>query len=107
MGQLTQQLAALDIPPLYATESTTAEDKVIHARLFALASAATWYVAEYDTEQGLAFGYADLGEPTCAEWGYVDVLELESLRWLGIPRVELDCHFTPVRFADLKEVQRA
>lgn len=107
MGKLTQKLAALNIPSLYATESTPAEDKTIHARLFALASAATWYVAEFDPEHCLAFGYADLGDPTCAEWGYISVAELESLRWLGIPRVELDLHFTPTKFADLKEVQHA
>lgn len=105
MGQLTRQLAALNIPPLYATESTPAEDKTIVARLFALASAATWYIAEFDPEQRLAFGYADLGDPTCAEWGYVSIAELESLRWLGVPRVELDANFTPTKFGDLKEVQ--
>lgn len=107
MGQLTRQLAALNIPPLYATESTPAEDKLIHARLFALASAATWYIAEFDPDEQLAFGYADLGDPASAEWGYLSIAELESLRWLGVPRVELDCHFTPVRFGDLKEVQHA
>jgi len=107
MGQLSQQLAAVNIPPLYSTESTPVEDKVIHARLFALASAATWFIAEFDPTEQLAFGYAYLGDPTCAEWGYVDVRELELLRWLGVPRVELDTHFTPTRFADLKEVQHA
>lgn len=107
MGHLTQQIAPLDIPPLYSTESTPVEDKVIYARLFALDSAATWFIAEFDPEEQVAFGYADLGDPTCAEWGYVDVRELESLRWLGVPRVELDSHFTPTRFADLKEVQHA
>ena len=105
MGQLTQQLAALTIPPHYATESTPAEDKMICARLFALASAATWYIAEYDPEDLVAFGYADLGDPTCAEWGYISIAELESLKWLGVPRIELDTHFTPTRFADPKEVR--
>lgn len=107
MGHLTRQLAALNIPPLYSTESTPVEAKVICARLFALASAATWFVAEFDPEEQVAFGYADLGDPVSAEWGYVSVAELESLKWLGVPRVELDLHFTPTRFADLKEVQRA
>ena len=105
MGHLIQQLAALNIPPLYATESTPAEDKVICARLFALASAATWYIVEFDPEEQVAFGYADLGDPTCAEWGYVSIAELESLRWLGVPRVELDANFTPTKFGDLREVQ--
>lgn len=107
MGQLSQQLAAVNIPPLYATESTPAEDKVVCARLFALASAATWYLVEYDPQDGLAFGYADLGDPGSAEWGYISITELELLRWLGVPRVELDLHFTPTKFGDLKEVQRA
>lgn len=107
MGQITRLLAALNIPPLYATESTPAEDKVICARLCALASAATWFIAEYDPEEQLAFAYADLGDPTCAEWGYVSVAELEALQWLGVPRVELDLHFTPTKFGDLKEVQHA
>lgn len=107
MGQLTRQLASLRLPPLYATESTPAEGKVIQARLFALASDATWYLVEYDPLDGLAFGYADLGDPGSAEWGYISITELELLRWLGVPRVELDRHFTPTRFADLKEVQDA
>jgi hypothetical protein len=102
MGRLTRQLAALSIPPLYATESVEANNKTIFARLFALASAATWFIAEYDPEEQLAFGYADLGDPTCAEWGYVDVRELELLRWLGVPRVELDLHFSPTKFAELE-----
>ena len=107
MGRLTNQLANLNIPPLYSTESTPAEVKVVCARLFALASAATWYIAEFDPEEQLAFGYADLGDPTCAEWGYIDLRELESLRWLGVPRVELDRHFTSTRFGNLTGVQRA
>ncbi|MBS1712641.1 MAG: DUF2958 domain-containing protein [Armatimonadetes bacterium] len=102
MGQLTQQLAALNIPPLHATESTPAEDKTIHARLFALASTATWFIAEFDVEEQVALGFVDLGDPTCAEWGYISVAALESLRWLGVPRVEFDVHFTPIRFTDLK-----
>lgn len=104
MGTLTQQLAAIGIPALYTTDLIPPERKVIHARLFALASAATWFVAEYDLDQHVAFGYADLGDPMFAEWGYIDIGELESLRWMGVPRVELDLHFTPTPFADLEEV---
>lgn len=107
MRQLKQQLAALNIPPLYSTESTPAEDKVICARLFALASAATWYIAEFDPDEKVAFGFADLGDPTCAEWGYISVAELEALRWLGVPRVELDAYFSPKRFGEIKELHHA
>ena len=107
MGQLIEQLFALNIPPLYATEATPVENKVICARLFALASAATWFIVEFDPEECIAFGYADLDNSTCAEWGYIDIRELDSLRLLGAPRVELDLHFAPCRFGGLKEVQHS
>jgi hypothetical protein len=32
---------------------------------------------------GTAFGYACLGNPNCAEWGYVDLPELEEARVLS------------------------
>lgn len=90
-----------NIPKLYATEKVDAKDKVMHARLFALGSAATWLIAEYDPKERIAFGYADLhGGGQDAEWGYISIEELESLKFLGIPRVELDAHFTPRPFAE-------
>lgn len=90
-----------NIPQLYATEKVDVKDKTIHARLFALGSAATWLIAECDPVERIAFGYADLyGGGQDAEWGYVSIEELESLKFMGIPRVELDAHFTPKRFAD-------
>ena len=88
------------IPPLYATEQVDADEKVMHARLFALGSAATWLIAEYDPEEKVAFGYCFLSNPEDAEWGYVSIAELESLKFMGIPRVELDAHFTPKPFKE-------
>ncbi len=90
-------------PRLYATEKVKAEDKKVHARLFALGSAATWLITEYDPEERVAFGYADLygqGREGGAEWGCVSIDELESLRFGIIPRVELDLHFTPKKFSE-------
>lgn len=90
-----------NIPKLYATEKVDAKDKVIQARLFALNSAATWLIVEYDPEEKVAFGYADLhGGGQDAEWGYISIAELESLKFMGIPRVEVDRHFTPKPFAE-------
>lgn len=89
-----------NIPKLYATEKVDFQDKVMHARLFALGSAATWLIAEYDPKEKIAFGYCFLGNPEDAEWGYVSVAELESLKFMGIPRVELDAHFTPKPFKE-------
>lgn len=91
------------LPALYATDSTPAEDKQVICKLFTLGSAATWLICEYSAEERLCFGYADLygqGTHGGAEWGYVSVDELESLRYMGIPRVERDLNFTPRRFAD-------
>jgi hypothetical protein len=91
------------IPRLDSTDATPFADKTIHARLFALGSAATWLLAEYDPVERIAFGYCDLfgqGEAGGAEWGYVSIDELEELRFLGIPRVEVDHHFTPKPFRE-------
>ena len=90
-----------NLPPLDSTDSTPFAEKTIVARIFALGSAATWLIAEYDPEEKVAFGYADLfGGGQDAEWGYVSIAELESLKFMGIPRVEVDAHFTPRPFTD-------
>ena len=92
-----------NIPPLYATEKVDTDDKVMHARLFALNSAATWLVAEFDPEERVIYGYCDLygqGREGGAEWGYTSLAELESLKFMGIPRVEVDAHFTPKPFKE-------
>lgn len=90
-----------DLPPLDSTDSTPFAEKTIHARLFALGSPSTCLIAEYDPEDKVAFGYADLfGGGQDAEWGYVSIEELESLKFMGIPRVEVDAHFTPRPFAE-------
>lgn len=91
----------LNLPTLDTTDGIPLQEKTIVARLFALGSPATWLIAEYDPEEKVAFGYADLfGGGQDAEWGYVSVAELESLKFMGIPRVEVDAQFTPKSFAD-------
>jgi len=79
-----------------------------------------WWVCEYDPATGTAFGYARLhGDDTNAEWGYVNLPELEALHQQGsitrtdtgrlrlLPRliVERDLHWTPrtVREAQLPD----
>lgn len=102
MRLITDQLAKT-LPTVGSTSDKSAKDIVIGAKLFALGSAATWLVAEYDAENNLIFGYADLfGQGTAggAEWGYTSLDELGSLRYMGIPRVERDIHFKPRPFAE-------
>lgn len=89
------------IPPLYATEEIEAENKMIWAKFFG--GPMTWYIAELDPETGVAFGFCNLGNDEDAEWGYVSLLELESLSAHGgLLIIERDLHFEPTRFADIQ-----
>jgi hypothetical protein len=89
-----------ELPPLYATEDTDTADKTI--RVHYVAGGCDWWLVEYDPAEGLAFGYACLGDPGCAEWGYVHLPELEAVRVRGgLVVVERDLGWTPRRVADL------
>ncbi len=52
--------------------------------------------------EALAFGYACLGDPQCAEWGYVSLVELEGVLARGVFPVERDLHWTPKPAKDCK-----
>src|SRR3954454_23030453 len=49
-----------------------------------LAPVGDWWIAEYRPETGEAFGYASLGIPGCAEWGYIALDELERRNTRGV-----------------------
>lgn len=89
------------IPALYATEDTPAADKTIHAHYFAGGS--DWWIAEYDPETGMAYGYARIGGlADCAEWGYISLPELETINVRGgLIVVERDLHWIPRPFATI------
>lgn len=65
------------VPPLYGTEGQSFSERLVHLHYFA--GAADWWVVELDPVSGLAFGYACLGDPELAEWGYISLPELEEL----------------------------
>lgn len=92
------------VPPLYATESTPLPDKVVWIHYFA--GACDWYVMEYDPAEGLAFGWADLGDPQNAELGYMTLGELRDLLVMtreGLPVVVgRDLGWEPVRFSEVR-----
>src|SRR3990172_8971022 len=91
-----EELARL--PKLYSTESTRAEDKIIHMKFFL--GPATWYVAEYEPKERLFFGYADLGDPVNAEWGYIPFDELRELNVHGV-EVDRNLYWKPKKFREL------
>lgn len=82
------------VPRLYETEGQPFAEKVLHLHYFA--GGCDWWLAEYDPSEGLGFGYACLGDPDNAEWGYVSLPELEGVNLHdGLVIVERDLHWSP------------
>lgn len=97
------------VPGLYTTENVPIADKVIHLHFFT--GGMDWYVAEVDKEDlSLGFGYANLGDPQNAEWGYVDLIEMGDLvirHPSGLLQiVERDLHWTPRPFGTIEKENR-
>lgn len=84
----------VDIPNLYATENVRLADKTIQAHYFL--GACDWWVVEYNADERIAWGYACLGDPGCAEWSNVSLTELEAINVHGVWVVERDLYWEPV-----------
>jgi hypothetical protein len=82
---------------LQATEHVTLAQEVVHLHFFI--GACDWYVAELDDGSWEAFGYADLGDPQNAEWGYFSLPELEAVVVGPGLVVERDLDWTPQPFS--------
>lgn len=88
------------LPPLYATEDTETADKTVRVHYFV--GGCDWWLVEYDPAEGRAFGYVCLGHLDAAEWGYVDLPELEAVCvHRGLVVVERDTDWTPRRVSEL------
>ncbi len=83
------------LPRLYETDGTSLEDKVIGMHFFL--GACDWYAVEYSPADRVFFGYANLGNDRCAEWGYFSLDELVSLRTRQGFEVDRDLHWTPTK----------
>ena len=101
------------IPALDATAEQEPADTIIWLDYFGVAG--DWWITELDAAEGYAFGYVRLSAcPEFAEWGSIDLAELEQLtvslpvsvhtadglrrgRPLTVVGVERDRHWTPVR----------
>jgi len=95
-----KQLAAM--PRLYATDGDDAGEKIIHGHFFL--GGCDWYVAEYDPDDRLFFGYAILNEDyDNAEWGYVSYDELLELK-SGAVEVDWDMHWKPVKAGAVEKI---
>jgi hypothetical protein len=63
-----------------------------------------WFISEYDGED-LFFGYAIIGNPEFAEWGYISFTELKQIRIP--PGIEVDCEFLdpPLKSSEIEEIK--
>ena len=94
-----------NMPKSYETEETDTPDKIVHLHYFLGGS--DYYIIEKDKGspddvlkgiQQQAYGYAILnGDLINAEWGYISIAELIE------NNVELDLHWEPIKFCELKK----
>ena len=78
-----QELLA-HLPRLYQTEPIPTQKKIIHLHFFF--HNYDWFAAEFDGEDEF-FGYACLGDPDMAEWGYFSLAELKAVK-TGVPVID-------------------
>ena len=97
---LTKALAA-KIPPLYSTESTPTDQKLVAVKFFSPYSNWTWYVVEGQAEENGDWTFFGLVEGHCKEWGYFTLSELENQHKGGVPLVERDKWFTDKTVAEV------
>ena len=89
------------LPPLYGTEDTPTEDKMVVQHYFVPWGAGDWFITEgsHEGEDFIMYGYGGLPEP---EWGYVSLNEMESVRGPFGLKIERDLHWTKKKFSDIK-----
>ncbi len=93
------------LPSLYATETVPLEEKLIQMHFFLGGS--DWYVAEYDANDRLFFGYAILNNDLeNAEWGYISYDELRSVSVRGL-EVDRDLHWQPRTAIQVDKIRAA
>ena len=71
------------LPRLYANEKTQTPIAaiIIHAHFFV--AGFDWWIAEYDGDD-IFWGFANLNDDLCAEWGYISFAELKSIGTSGM-----------------------
>lgn len=99
MKLLTKELLK-KLPKLYSqpAHENPEEEMVFYVKLFTPDSNWTWYIAEYDPENEIAWGYVCGHEK---EFGTIDIKELKEVRGpFGLP-VERDRWFDTIKEKEL------
>ena len=86
------------IPKLYETDGIPFEKKTIHQKWDLKKVNFYWLIAELDRKENLAFGYANLNDDICAEWGYISIEELMD------NGAELDRTWKPCSFVEAQKI---
>ena len=97
------------IPVLYKTESVSLKNKLIYLHFFI--GNCDWYIAEYDREQDLFWGFAILnGDYDCAEWGYISFDEMKQIK-INPFGLEIDCErgngWEPRKACEIENIKKA
>jgi hypothetical protein len=99
MTLLPKEIAG-SIPALYAQEEK-GEEAVVHVKFFLPGTGWTWYVTEFDSENGIFFGLVRGLE---TEYGNFTLHELESARGPFGLRIERDLYWKPKTLAAVKRM---
>ncbi len=76
------------VPGLYETEDVPLKEKLVHLHFFI--NGCDWYICETDKGKDIMWGFCILNNDyEMAEWGYVSLSELRSIKIAGW--VEVDC----------------
>jgi hypothetical protein len=92
MKLFTKEILA-KLPAIGSTDEMKPEDIKVPLKLFG-GGACSWFITEYNPETKEAYGFVTLGDPLCAELGYISIAELEEIKFppFGLP-IERDAHF--------------
>lgn len=95
---LTQDILS-KVPKLYSQENA-GEEAIAYAKFFNPCGDGTWYMTEYDPEDGTAFGKVVMNGDS--EYGYFSIPELESVSLRFGLYIERDIHFKPKAVRECK-----
>lgn len=87
--------------PLYSQDGKK-KDAVAVCKFFMCAGAWTWYIMEADMDIGCLYGITINGEGG-AEYGYLDLNELQNLKTSKGLRVERDITFVPCELGKIRD----
>ncbi len=62
-----------------------------------------WFISEYNHDEKMAYGFANLNDPDMAELGYIDIEELENVKAThNIFIVEIDRSYIPIKLDQIR-----